>query len=725
MLRYGFTIFLGAFLLFMVQPMIAKFILPWFGGTATVWTTCMMFFQVVLLVGYLYAHGLRRFFTPRGAFRIHLGMLFLACVAALWAQATPPEFLKPKGGENLTLAIVQLLAVTVGLPFLVLSATGPLVQAWHSVSEGGETYRLYALSNAGSMLALLSYPFLFERLLRLHVQAIAWTSGFVAFVGFCVASGWPSANFERWQTDSKELQSDCRSRISKSDVRVGWQRIIIWTLLAMAPSIILMATTNLMSQEVASIPFLWLLPLTLYLLSLIICFDKPTLYRRWLFIPLLLCSIAVSVVTLHLSNQISLLPQVISLAVVCFSVAMSCHGELERLKPAPDHLTLFYLMISVGGAAGGVFVAAIAPRIFTDFYEFHIGLLLSLLLVLGVKVVEAYHAPNLKHQVATTWLATIGGLLSAGVVISSLIYFVESDSSPGLLAFERNEYGLVSVRESGDYRVMVNGRTEHGGQFLDTKKSLVPSGYYREGSGPAVALRALRSAAGFDPAKGLHVGVVGLGTGSLICWGTENDRFCFYEINPLSEILARKYFTYLDAFESTKVVLGDGRASLEHQLGEHGPLAYDLLVLDAFSSDSIPAHLLTIESFELYQKHLNPHGAIVVHISNRFVDVGPVVFGLAQKMGMTPVLLYHFNNLNERTRWVIVTRNEEILKFVRESDTFVQWPEQMEPIVWTDDFTSLAQVVDWSFKLKWNPPSSPATKKSRDPSEQNGSDPSN
>ncbi len=543
MIRYGLTIFLSAFLLFQIQPIVAKFILPWFGGTSTVWTTCMMFFQVVLLLGYLYAHLLRRLFSPKVAWLIHVVLLVTATLVAVWLRAIPPESLKPDGGENLTVAIVKLLAITLGLPFLVLASTGPLVQAWHSTSHGGRTYRLYAVSNLGSMLALLTYPFIFERVFRLDDQALIWTSGFVLFAALCALSGWQAAGLNSWvgSQSSGENEAAIPNEISAS-------RILIWVVLAMSPSMMMMATTNLMCQEVASIPFLWILPLTLYLLSLIVCFDRPSLYRRIIFTPLLIVSSVVAVLILHAGNQLSLLPQVIGLAVVCFSCSMSCHGELERLKPAPRNLTLFYLVISVGGALGGLFVVAIAPRIFVEFNEFHVGLLASLGIVLTTTILDARTSTTRKTSLV--WTSSLGTLVAMSCVICSFLYLIDTSFHPGLLARARNEYGLVQVFEKPLcewekglpaehdelYRVMINGRTVHGGQLVEGPDKMKPSGYYVQGSGPSLAFEAMRS----DPSRqerALNIGVIGLGTGSLVTWGQPQDKFWFYEINPLSDQL--------------------------------------------------------------------------------------------------------------------------------------------------------------------------------------------
>lgn len=669
----------------------------------------MMFFQVVLLLGYLYAHLIRRLFTPKVAWLTHLGLLIAASVVAIWLRAIPPDAMKPEGGENLTVAIVKLLTITLGLPFLVLASTGPLVQAWHSISHGGRTYRLYAVSNLGSMLALLTYPFVFERVFRIYDQALIWTGGFILFAMLCAASGWQAASLTSWLGSASE--DDIEN--PKSHL-VNKLRVLIWIVLAMAPTIVMMATTNLMSQEVASIPFLWILPLTLYLLSLIICFDRPSLYRRFVFTPLLIASSVVAILIVHAGNQLSLLPQVIGLAVVCFSCSMSCHGELERLKPATKHLTLFYLMISVGGALGGLFVVAIAPRMFVEFNEFHVGLLASLAVVLTTTILDAKTSAT--RKTFSVCASSLGILVTMSCVICSFLFLIDPDFHPGLLARARNEYGLVQVFEKplsewdkglsteNDelYRVMINGRTVHGGQLVEGPDKMTPSGYYVQGSGPSLAFEALR----LDPTRqdrGLNIGVIGLGTGSLVTWGQPQDKFWFFEINPLSDQLAREYFTYLDESKyQSQVIIGDGRIQLERQLKEHGPLEFDILVMDAFSSDSIPVHLLTRESFELYWQHLKRDGILVAHITNRFVDLRPVMRSLAVEKGYTPILVEHSVGTQYQTRWVLITKNPYLIDSELIKSAQLPWPEKMPKIIWSDDFASLAQVVDWSFSLDWS-----------------------
>ncbi|MEM7456841.1 MAG: fused MFS/spermidine synthase [Planctomycetota bacterium] len=688
MIRYTATIFISAFLLFLVQPMIARFILPWFGGTSAVWTTCMMFFQTVLLIGYLYAHLVRRWFAPRTAFLIHAGLLLIAAVSL---KVAPPESFKPEGGENLTWSIVWLLFVTVGLPFLALSATGPLVQAWHSLSHGGRTYRLYAVSNLGSILALVSYPFLFERYFKLREQSFGWAIAFVVFAVLCVASAFQTFGRNSWAR-SAETVSGKSPRLAV---------IALWIGLAMAPSIVLLATTNLMCSEVASIPFLWILPLSLYLLSLIICFDRPGLYRRWFFFPLAIVSAVAATIVMLLGAQLTLLPQIVAFATTCFACGMICHGELERIKPDTQHLTLFYLMVSVGGALGGIFVAVIAPMIFSDYFEFHIGLAASIVLPVTLMIYQEYKRD--KPRTLSAWATVFGALIAITCVGCSVFHILFTGIRDDVLVRVRNEYGLVLIvedaeRAGGPYRKMVNGRTEHGGQFLDEPKQMEPSGYYLDGCGPSLAIKAMRDSRAGRPLK---VGVIGLGTGSLVTWARPGDEFCFYEINPVVESLAREYFTYLNGEDpKTKVITGDGRVQLERQYVATGSEKFDVICMDAFTSDSIPAHLLTEECFELYLNHLRNDGVIVVHITNTFVDLRPVLYEQARNYGLVPYLIDHNPDPEHETRWVLLTPdlNSQLHDVV--SDIQSPWPDDMPRIEWTDDFSSLANLVDWSVGLE-------------------------
>jgi hypothetical protein len=696
MLLYAITIFLSAFLLFQVQPMIAKFILPWFGGTAAVWTTCMMFFQVILLAGYSYAHWLRRTFPPRTAWSIHLVLL---AAAALTCNIYPDERWQPTGEENLTLAILIVLAVTIGLPFFVLSTTGPLVQAWQSTShQGSSPYRLYALSNLGSMLALITYPFLFERWMSLVNQSLWWSASFLAFAGFCGWSGWQTVKRTHWGGDfdaSNGAQAE-----SANISPVGFVRPIVWVMLTAAASIMLVATTNLMCQEVAAVPFLWILPLSLYLLSFIICFDRPRWYKRRVYFPLMVVSAFVAIALVHLNAKAGFILQVVGLSIVCFSSAMICHGELERLKPHVRYLTLFYLLVAVGGAVGGIFVAVVAPHIFTGFYEFHLALLICLLVPLGILIYQ-FRRDNQSIARPVVWGLGFSILIAATFVVCSIVSLLQPN--PTVLYKGRNEYGLVSIVEYDNYRKFINGQIHHGGQFTDPVRKLQHNSYYVEGSGVSIAFDCMReflAESGAD--RGLQVGILGLGAGGMMTWSKPGDRFDFYEINPLVEKIARNFFSYLsDGMADSQVILGDGRVQLEKH-AEEGGVKYDLIFMDAFASDSIPIHLITTECFDVYCRNLTKEGIIVAHISNRYVDLIPVVYQAALDQKMTPILIkFQPENDGYASTWVLMTSNPQILQCETIQQCQSPWPEDLQPVRWTDDFASLAAQIDWSWTIDW------------------------
>ena len=656
----------------------------------------MMFFQVVLLLGYLYAHLLRRFFKPRTAWVVHL---ILLGIAAATASVVPADSLKPNGDENLTLAIIGVLAFTIGLPFFALSSTGPLIQAWQSSSHANQSpYRLYALSNLGSMLALLSYPFLIERLMPLADQAYVWTFGFFAFAIGCCWCGWQTVKKNQWSV-SREPNSTSiygESRNHKSSIGATG----IWFLLSMAASIVLLATTNLMCQEVASIPFLWILPLSLYLLSFIICFDRPALYQRRIFVPLLVLSSIVAIGLVHLSVFAGLLLQVGGLATVCFAASMICHGELERLKPPPIYLTSFYLWISFGGAIGGIFVCIVAPLIFDSFLEFHVGLLIALL----VALVTIYKTGSSKSK-PTGGLAKTGMALSVFVALSmvlcSLLYFLDPSYQKGLIFRGRNEYGLAAVVEDGPYRRFINGRIEHGGQKIEAGHEMDHISYYVPGSGVGVAFESYRAAIGAE--KKLNVSVIGLGAGAMATWLEPDDKILFYEINPMVEEIAQQHFTFLkNCPGECQVKLGDGRMQLQSEIEEGNLPPYDLIFMDAFSSDSIPIHLLTAECLELYLKRMKPEGVLIAHITNRFIDLQPVIYQHALDHELTPILIdYKSEDGHSDTRWVMLTRNEKVIRSKAVEEFQSPWPKDIAPIRWTDDYSSVAALLDWSAGVDW------------------------
>ena len=673
--------------------MIARFILPWFGGTAAVWTTCMMFFQTLLLLGYLYAHLMRRFVSPRINWLLHLGLLLIASGTV---SVIPPDSLRPTGDGNLTLEIIRVLGCTIGLSFFVLSSTGPLIQAWQACSHQGQSpYRLYALSNLGSILALVTYPFLVERYLPMDSQALFWTIGFYCFSIICCWSGWQTVHLKTWPGADFSKLADEDGKSFKL-TRPCLILTLVWFILAGTASIMLLATTNLLCQEVASIPFLWILPLSLYLLSFIICFDRPAIYRRLVFMPLVVVGSVVAIGLVHLGLFTGLAFQIIALSTVCFSASMVCHGELERSKPAPDYLTSFYLVVAFGGAAGGVFVCILAPQIFSGFLEFHVGLIVSLLVVLCVLILPTgtgaeTNSPSIKLLKYGSAMAVFVVL---AVVLSSAVYFLDPSYQEGLVFRGRNEYGLVSVVEKDGYRQFINGRVEHGGQKVGTGKELDHISYYVPESGVGVAFEASREISD----ESLNVAVLGLGAGAMTTWLEPGDQMVFFEINPMVVDIAEDHFSFLkNSAGDSRVKLGDGRLQLQKEMDSGDSEPYDLIFIDAFSSDSIPIHLLTTECFELYLNRLKPGGVLVAHITNRFIDLRPVILDQSRRNGLTPILVdYQSPDGRLNTRWVLMTKSSDFTNSEKVQSLKRDWAEGISPVHWSDDYSSVAALLNWS-----------------------------
>lgn len=698
MVRYAITIFVSAFLLFLVQPLIAKIILPWFGGTSAVWTTCIMFFQAALVLGYFYVHIVRRWLKPRAALIIHAVLL---AGAAFTLPLTPTFDDSLIGLKNLTWDVVIVLALKVGLPFFALSTTGPLIQAWQASTHPERSpYRLYSLSNLGSFVALLGYPFAIEPLVGIKIQSAWWTGGYVVFVLFCLLSGWQTFRLKTWRV-SESAESTLEAPASP-----GVFQVATWLLLSMTASVMLLATTNALTQEVAAYPFLWILPLSLYLLTFIICFENPRWYKRRVFVPLLLFFGVFAILLMEMGVFASLMLHMIGLGGVCFASAMICHGELERMKPPPEHLTLFYLLLSVGGLLGGVFVVVIAPQLFNRFHEFHLGLLVALMFPATMHLMVSYRNQSHLDMKSIAWF--LGALAVSGVVGTSLYNHLSGMNQHGFIFCDRNEYGIVAVTEDKNYREIVNGQIGHGRQYLDEELSRQPVGYYNAESGAGIAFTSIRKylsqKAGQDNVP-IKVGIIGLGSGCLTTWLVDGDWVRFYEINPLVEDVAREYFTYLSATKAeVEVVIGDARVQLQRELETHGSHDFDMLFVDAFSSDSIPIHLLTQECKQLYLKHLSPDGLLVMHVSNRYLSLYPVVAEYSADSTYKSTLFEQVseNEHQNSCKWVIMTRNEEIYG----SEAFLKqksdWPPGLKTLNWTDDFASVASLLDFSIWIDVN-----------------------
>ncbi len=676
MLLYASTIFCSAFLLFLVQPIIAKQILPWFGGSANVWTTCLVFFQATLLVGYAYSDLVVRRMPARSQVWVHWGLLAASCALL---PIIPAAHWKPLGGENPSLLILGLLAATIGLPYLVLSTTSPLVQAWFARSFPGRSpYRLFALSNFASMLALIGYPFALEPRVATRMQSYAWSAAYVGFALLAAASAWFSLRAPR--TNAANVAANDRTAASARErvPTVGQQ--LLWATLAATGSFLLLAVTNHICQNTASIPLLWILPLSLYLLTFILCFDSSRWYRREIMAPM--AAAALGVMGYALADRSLVHKLELQIGVFCaglFLACMFCHGELARLKPSPRHLTRFYLMVSLGGAAGSALVGLLAPVVLPAYFELGFGLVAcAALLLLQV------HRDHLVFLL----LAVLSLVFCIGADIWSIRDFYENT----ILA-TRNFYGVLRVQEwdkgtSSFHRSLIHGTILHGTQYLDPTLERQATTYYTATSGVGRAIESLHPSL-----KPLKVGIIGLGTGTIATYGSKGDVYRFYDINPLVVGVAKGEFSFLGKSDATiEIALGDARLSLERE----PPQGFDILAIDAFSSDSIPVHLITNEALAVYRRHMRPGGIIAFHVSNRFLDLVPVVKKLADAQHMYAVLVNDDADdsaLGSHSDWVLVSDSKEALDAPGIDEASEAIDPRPELPLWTDDFNNIVQII--------------------------------
>lgn len=764
---FALTIFAGAFLLFQVQPLIGKYILPWFGGSPGVWTTCMLFFQLLLLGGYAYAHSISRRLQPRTQAIVHLAVL-AAALATL--PITPGDQWKSHAAGDPTWHILALLAVSLGLPYLVLSATGPLMQEWfRRTTPGASPYRLYALSNVGSLLALISYPFYFETQFTRQAQARFWSWGLVFYAVCCAICA-----FRVWRSPAV-VAADATPDEPVERPTAG-QRLL-WLALPACASILLLAVTNKMCQDVAVIPFLWVLPLALYLLTFIISFDSPRWYSRFYYTLALAAAMVGICIALFQGADMPIVRQIVIYSVTLFVGCMICHGELYHLKPHPRHLTSFYLMIAAGGAVGGLFVALVAPNVFRNFYEMHLGLALIVLLLLLISI-RGRHASSMGrwrilfflllaaaifgaeqgsallvswlHNVdslqldpwlgydqwyrlerlhsllwlvpllgvfavwilrrrrrthesaAINWHRMTCGALGVGLVTLVLALALQiHDASRGAVLSARNFYGVLSVfeyekdRPDSRYYLLQHGRITHGLQFASPHRAREITSYFGRNSGLGLALR------NFPRQQNQRIGLLGLGVGTVTAYGKPGDYIRIYEINPQVKQIAESPFSYLHYSEAKiDVVMGDGRLSMENE----PPQNFDILIMDAFSSDAVPVHLLTKEAFEIYRRHLKPDGAILVNISNRYLDLRPVVENAARAFDLD---VHTINNEDGSpddyeeggwwlysSTWMILSRNEDFMNRGALRNVAAPPAPYFHPIpLWTDDYTSMFRIL--------------------------------
>ncbi|HEV2145908.1 MAG TPA: fused MFS/spermidine synthase [Longimicrobiaceae bacterium] len=723
---YAAAIFAGAFLLFLVQPMFGKMVLPLLGGSPAVWNTCMLFFQAALLGGYLYAHLTTRWLGVRRQAALHLALVLAAGLALPLSvgSAAPP------GGGAPIPWLLALLLGTVGLPFLVLAATSPMLQRWFAESgspAARNPYWLYAASNLGSLLALLSYPFLLEPRLRLAEQSWVWAAGYAGLVLLLAACAFLVRH-------APSTGTAARARAGAPDAApVSLRDRATWVALAFLPSSLLLGVTTYLTTDLASAPLLWVLPLALYLLTFTLVFaERPPLRHEWMVRvqPALL----VAVIYLLLGSSLNRPAVAVPIHLAAFFVtAMVCHGELARRRPAPRHLTEFYLWLSVGGVLGGVFNVLVAPAVFDHTWEYPLVLVLAVLarpwpegrrplsehattalraagfavalyLLLG-RDPEALSAPVFVAM-AAVFVALLGLVLGRAPLWLALclgsVYALraaEDFRAAETLHADRSFFGHYRVTAQAGrerFHVLTHGSTLHGAQSKAPERRRDPLTYYVR-SGPLGDVFATQGLS----TRPQRVAVVGLGVGTTAAYAAEGEAWTFFEIDPGIERIARdpRLFTYLaDSPAETRVVLGDARLSLARESREGAP-RYDLIVLDAFTSDAIPTHLLTREALEVYLDRLEPGGRLAVHVSNRYLDLESVVaaavrdLGLAARVGawgLPPNTPYE-----NASTWVLAAREEEALGMLADDK---RWrTARLKPGVgaWTDDHSSILDVFTW------------------------------
>lgn len=751
MLAPALTILLSSFLLFLVQPILAKQILPWFGGSAAVWTVCLVFFQSMLVLGYSYAHLLTRRWVGSRQFGVHIALLLVSCLVL---PIIPSSFWKDDRGTEPALRILLLLATTVGLPYLLLSSTGPLLQRWLATADetagnNRSIYRLFALSNLGSLIGLLCYPFAIEPLASLHSQTWAWSAAYALFVVCSISYAWRRRRLPNWQHG--------RTVQTAPPVPPARRNFAYWIACSALGAALLLSATNHLTQNVAAIPLLWIVPLSMYLLSFVICFEgrygRGWYERRIWVTPAML---ATGTMAYSLFADAGNLSAYVAVPVFTAGVLLGCvvcHGELARTRPSSEYLTQFYLTIAAGGALGGLLVGLMAPRIFDGYWEMPLALAalsglclhccfedsyrrarrpLSLdvcvaLIATGLILLLVGHLPAALDTWALPW-AKIGqgdarwGLAALLVLSAPLLQRYHLWRAAALTALAstltfdwlyyheltnhtelqtRNFYGALRVIEmpygAGNVRQLMHGTILHGSEVMQPPQEReIPTTYYGETSGIGRALSCEHRMRGT-----LRIGSVGLGAGTLAAYGKPGDVFRVYEINPAVLDVAKRQFDYLgDSKARVEPVLGDARLSLESELAEgefdKPEERYDVVSLDAFSGDAIPIHLLTREAFATYAQVTKPDGVIAFHLSNRFLNLPPIVGQIAQDSGFHAVLVNDRpvrSGLTNPSTWVLVTRNTAFLRQPDIANYSVPLTPQVGLAEWTDQFSNLLQIL--------------------------------
>jgi len=668
---FGGAVFLASFLLFLVEPMAAKQLLPTLGGSAAVWITCLVFFQTALLVGYLYAHWL----AQRSKWSLHLALLLLASASAVvWSVHTIDM---SRAAPHPVFSIFASLSLSIGIPFLMLGATSPLLQVWLARLETqGIPYRLFALSNLASLLALACYPTLIEPHLTLKAQRVAWCCGFGAFAIVSAVLTWRTRSAV--QVSLRHVTED-----ESSMPPAPLNHRLLWVLLPMGAAMQLSAVTSYLTQNIAAIPLLWILPLAVYLITLILAFQFPGLFPRGIitrFLVVMLAGLGYMLSKVDVS-----VPLGVALSFFLMEVFVSClfcHTEACALRPQrSSESTLFYLLFAAGGALGSFLIGIVSPSIFSFNYDLPLTFFVTALLALAVTWSSGW---------AQRLLWTTASALLLALVVMLHIAFQRNTPFAA-----RNFYGSLRVRESlaahpgAMMRTLTNGTIQHGTQIFSAELRKTPTTYYAEDSGVGLALRYCCQG------RARNIGVIGLGVGTIAAYGKPGDRIRFYEINPAVAPIAQNLFTYLrESGGSIDIVEGDARSSLAREQ----PQNFDVLVVDAFSGDAIPLHLLTTEAIELYKRHLAPGGILAFHISNQHVDLEPEIVLLAKAAGMDARRVSSVENIERgefSATWMLLTTNAGYFEQPEVASLARQPVANSSIHLWTDDYSSLLPLLRW------------------------------
>ncbi len=725
------AILLGSFLLFLVQPLVARLALPRLGGAPNVWNSAMLVYQALLLGGYAYAHVLQKWPVRRQA-SIHLALLALA---ALTLPINLAELAPPKSGWEVVW-VPALLALTIGPVFFLISAQAPLMQRWYAAdAKAGDPYALYAASNLGSFGGLICYPLLLEPELSLRAQSLVWSAGYAVLIVLVALTAWA-----RWSSEAQLANRADSAAIHSSTANeetIGWRRIAMWLALAAVPSGLMLSTTTYITTDIFAMPLLWVIPLGLYLLSFVPAFSVNRKLVR------ILTKLAPFILLLNggmmaISEGNHGLSSALGAVLLLFVIAVALHGRLYDDRPSPSKLTLFYLVMSAGGVLGGIFTALLAPVVFDWAWEHPLLVLGAGLLVpigRGPRFLERLLVTERRQLVFATLmlLAAIGfgsmlfsarvhdqqglivvltgAILLCGLLVRPLRWVFVATllvmllAQGGILtmaisadgARSRSYFGVYTVRDYPKLglRSLTHGTTTHGRQYLDPEKRRIPISYYSHNSGIGVALRHVPDVYG----QASHVGIIGLGSGTLACYRQPGQSYTFFEIDPLVLDFSRqRKFTFLpDCAPDSLTYIGDARLELDKLPAG----SFDVLVIDAFSSDAIPLHLLTLEALDGYKRAMRKGGTLVMHISNRYIDLEPVIAAAAKARGLSAAIRVDMEGqslVNASSAWVILAPDAKTLESFTQSEPDLPWKSLGPPAkyVWTDDYAATLPYIRWN-----------------------------